>query len=196
MEGFVRNETGKAVFKLQRPLPPGAVLKLEDAYLIVGEKSGKNRGMAFVKWLKENIFKEEGWVFYKEEGVPYSVGSQAKKAQQVNSSRRKQKPPVEEDDQVDGLAAAGEPVSEVSEVKEKVAPSRGAGRRLVRKNKKISKNNNTAASIIDADATQARRIVAKVKDRSVLKKALSMSNHFANKEEHRRLIQRRLEEVY
>ncbi|MBD3260369.1 MAG: hypothetical protein GF334_01605 [Candidatus Altiarchaeales archaeon] len=194
MEGFIRNETGRAVFKLQRPLPPGSVLKLEDAYMIVGEKSGKNRGMAFVKWLKENVFREEGWVFYKEEGVPYSVGSQAKKARKVNSSRVEKS--VSEEEKVDGVAAGGEPVEEASPKKERVSPSRGAGRRLVRKNKKISKNNNTAASIIDADAAQARRIVSKVKDRSVLKKALALSNHFANKEEHRRLIQRRLEEVY
>lgn len=178
MEGFVRNETGKAVFKAQRPLPPGAKLYFEDAYLVFENKSGKKKGASFVKWLRENVFPEEGWAFYKDEGVPFFAEKKTKSA-----TSEKKTGPVD-------------PVPESDAPKQKVAPAKGAGRKLVKKSKKVSRNNNTAAAIIEAELPQAKSLIGQTKDRQVLKKALSLSNHFANKEEHRRLIQRRLEEVY
>lgn len=169
MKGFVKNETGKAVFKAQRPLPPGSVLTFEDAYLVFENKSGKKKNQIFVKWLRDNVFAEEGWGFYKEEGVPFFP------------EKKVGPPPAAE---------------ETPTPKTKVAPAKGAGRKLVRKARKVTKNNVTAASIIEADLPQAREMISKTKNRSVLKKALSLSSHFSRKEEHRRLIMRRLEEVY
>lgn len=169
MKGFVKNETGKAVFKAQRPLPPGSVLTFEDAYLVFENKSGKKKNQTFVKWLRDNVFAEEGWGFYKEEGVPFFPEKKVETAAAVEE------------------APAPEP---------KVAPAKGAGRKLVRKARKVTKNNTTAASIIEADLPQAREMISKTKDRAILKKALTLSDHFSKKEEHRRLIMRRLEEVY
>lgn len=171
MKGFVKNETGKAVFKAQRPLPPGSVLTFEDAYLVFENKSGKKKNQTFVKWLRDNVFAEEGWGFYKEEGVPFFP------EKKVEAAAVKEEEPT----------PAPEP---------KVAPAKGAGRKLVRKARKVTKSNTTAASIIEADLPQAREMISKTKDRGTLKKALSLSSHFSKKEEHRRLIMRRLEEVY
>ena len=71
MKGFVRNEGDRGGFILQRRLYPGAQISLDDAYLVVGKKSGKKEGPAFVKWLRENHLSDDRWAFYKEEGVPY-----------------------------------------------------------------------------------------------------------------------------
>lgn len=183
MEGFVKNETNKAVFRLQRPLPPGGVLSLENAYLVVGEKSGKKKGPAFVKWLKENVFTEEGWAFYKSEGVPYFS-----QPMQISKKKASKEESPSEDSAPDNNV--------VEEKKKNVAPAKGAGRKLVRKNQHNTKTNRTAAHIIEADLPEARAIIEKTKDRATLKKALTLSNHFANKEQHRRFIEKRLQEVY
>lgn len=166
MRGFIRNETGQAVFKLQRPLPVRGVLSFDDAYLTLGEKSGKKEGPAFVKWLKENHFQDEGWVFYKEDGVPYFPQD----AKEATAEVPETAPP-------------------------KVAPAKGAGKRL-KKNSRPRKKEITAASIIEAEFPQAKALIEKCNDRGTLKKAETLSNHFANKEEHRRHILRRLEQVY
>ncbi len=173
MKGFLKNETGTSVFKLQRPLPINGMLSFDDAYLTLGEKSGKKEGATFVKWLKENHFQDEGWVFYKEEGVLFF--SPKKKAPAKN-------------------AKVGSP--EVVELpKPKIAPARGAGRKFT-KEQKVKESAITAGTIIEADIPQAKEMIEKTKSRATLKRALGLSNHFSHKEEHRRLIQRRLEEVY
>lgn len=171
MKGFIRNETKKAVFKIQRPLPVNSTLTFEDAYLALGEKSGKKEGDAFVKWLKENHFKDEGWVFYKEEGVPYF------------------KAPAKQN-----TSTPSEP--EVVELpRPKKSPSKGAGRKLTKK-ARVAESAISAGAIIEAALPQAKEMIDKTKNRSTLKRALNLSNHFSHKEEHRRLIQKRLEEVY
>jgi hypothetical protein len=71
MKGFVKNESRDAFFVLQRPVPPGGKISLEDAYSVVGERSGKKQEAAFVRWLRDNYFKGSGWAFYREEGVPF-----------------------------------------------------------------------------------------------------------------------------
>jgi hypothetical protein len=177
MKGFIRNETNKSVFRVQRSLPANGVLSFENAYLSVGQKSGKSRGPAFVKWLKENYFDEEGWRFYKEDGTPFFQ----------EKSKKVDKPTVGEEDTE---------VSASPRKTKKVAPAKGAGKKLVKKRERASAKTLTAGSIIEADLVQAREMIGKVRDRAVLKKALSLSNHFSHKEDHRRLIQRRLEEVY
>lgn len=174
MKGFIRNETNKAVFKLQRPLPPNSSLSFDDAYLALGEKSEKKEGDSFVKWLRDNHFQDEGWVFYKEEGVPYF-------ASKKTPAKKK-------------AAAPTEP--EVVELpRPKKAPSKGAGRKLAKK-ARVAESAVTAGAIIEADLPQAKEMIDKTKSRGTLKRALGLANHFSHKEEHRRLIQRRLEEVY
>jgi len=71
MKGFVKNEGDKGIFILQRTLYPGAMLSFDEAYLSVGEKSGKKKGAPFVKWLRDNYLSATQWVFYKEDGIPY-----------------------------------------------------------------------------------------------------------------------------
>lgn len=172
MKGFIKNETGKAVFKAQRPLPPGSIISFEDAYLVFEVRSGKKKNQTFVKWLKDNIFIEEGWVFYKQEGVPFF----AEKKKQVEEHQ--------------------DLVQEIPKPQVKVEPAKGAGRKLVRNKSKVNRNNITASSIIEAELPKARELISKTKNRSALKKALTLTQHFSKKEEHRRLIMRRLEEIY
>ena len=78
----------------------------------------------------------------------------------------------------------------------KITPAGGAGKRLAKKNDRVSNKKATAGLIIDAPIDRAKDMIASTKDRAILKRALSLSNHFSHREEHRRLIQRRLEEVY
>ena len=68
MKGFIINEGISAQFKLQRQLYPGSRLSFDDAYSVVGKKSGKRKGPTFVKWLKETCLPSPDWVFYKAEG--------------------------------------------------------------------------------------------------------------------------------
>lgn len=178
MEGFIVNKTGKAVFKAQRPLPPGAKISLDKLYISFEKKSGKKKGKPFVKWLKENIFVEEGWLFFKEEGVPYIFGNEVKPDEPTTEEIQNKQPK--------NLTA--------EKVAEQVA--QGAGRKLTRKNTKIAKSNNTVSKILEATPSEAKEIINQTKDRQTLKKALALSNHFSNKEEHRRLLQGRLDEVY
>jgi len=68
MEGFVRNEGERPVFTLQRSVRPGQALSFDEAYKVVGAKSKKKPGLAFIKWLRKNVFQDPLWVFYKAEG--------------------------------------------------------------------------------------------------------------------------------
>ncbi len=176
MKGFIKNETGTAFFRLQRQLPVNGILSFDNAYLSVGEKSGKNCGITFVKWLKDNYFTEEGWSFYKEEGVPFF--------------KVKEEPVVE--------VTHGEPAVVVSipKKRKRVYPAKGAGKNLTRNKDASETTKITPSAIIEAPVPQAKSLINKTKDRAVLKKALSLSKHFSHKEEHMRLVQKRLEEVY
>jgi hypothetical protein len=181
MRGFLKNETGRSVFKLQRPLPVNGVLSFDDAYLTLGEKSGKKEGQGFVKWLKDTHFPDEGWVFYREEGVLFFP-------------KPKQETPVKEE--VKEIEVSPDP----PKAPRKKIAAKGAGKKLRQNaNKKRSSKKSqeiVPGDVINADLPQAKELLSKIKDRQVLKRALSLSNHFSNKEEHRRLINRRLEEVY
>ncbi len=166
MKGFIKNETNRSIFKLQRSLPIDGKLSFDNAYLTLGGSSGKKKGIEFIKWLKVNHFPEEGWVFYKEEGVLFFSGK------------------------------TKSPEIKIDLHPKKVAPGKGAGRKFVKTNTKVNAKEVTAGSIIEADLPQAKKMLASIHSRQTLKKALTLSNHFSNKEGHRRLIQRRLEEVY
>jgi len=182
MRGFIKNGTGKSVFKLQRGIPVNGKLSFDDAYLTLGEKSGKKEGTTFVKWLKENHFQDEGWVFFKEEDVLFFAPKKKAPAKTPETLAEKVPGPPE--------------VVELPKPKtRKVAPAKGAGRKLT-KEQKVKASAVTAGTIIDAEIHQAKELIEKTKSRSTLKRALGLANHFSHKEEHRRLIQRRLEEVY
>ncbi len=71
MKGFVKNESDRTLFVLQRPINPGFSLTFEEAYVVVGEKSGKNKGSTFVNWLRATYFQDPVWAFYKDEGEDY-----------------------------------------------------------------------------------------------------------------------------
>ena len=180
MKGFLKNETGISVFKLQRGIPINGKLSFDDAYLTLGEKSGKKEGSTFIKWLKENHFLADGWVFYKEEGVLFfEVKKPAKQTPDKKATK----------------VLPGSPeVVELPKPKKHV-PAKGAGRKLV-KDHRVKESAVTAGSIINAEITQAKEMIEKTKSRATLKRALGLANHFSHKEEHRRLIQRRLEVVY
>ncbi len=71
MKGFVKNGGNRPVFILQRSINPGISISLEDAYLVVGKKSGKKQGVSFATWLRQGIFQDSIWEFYKEEGEAF-----------------------------------------------------------------------------------------------------------------------------
>ena len=71
MKGFVKNESDRTLFVLQRSINPGFSLTFDEAYVVVGEKSGKNKGSTFVNWLRETYFHDPLWAFYKDEGEDY-----------------------------------------------------------------------------------------------------------------------------
>lgn len=95
MEGFVRNEGGRPVFILQRSILPGQKISFEDAYKVVGTKSKKRRGKAFVQWLREKVFADAVWGFYKSDGEKFfaeeifaTEASKGGKGSGINMSRR------------------------------------------------------------------------------------------------------------
>ena len=79
---------------------------------------------------------------------------------------------------------------------EAVAPSRGAGRIMRRKVTEVDKGTITPSVIIEAPFPEANVLIEKCSDKSVLKKALALSQHFSKKDEHMRHLMRRLEQVY
>ncbi len=81
-------------------------------------------------------------------------------------------------------------------VTEAVAPARGAGTVMKRKATTVNKSSITPNTIIEADFPEAHDLIEKCADRTVLKKALALSQHFSKKDEHMRHLMRRLEQVY
>lgn len=166
IRGFVKNEGKDAPFTLQRSIPPGAKLAFEDAFLVAGKKSGKN-GKAFVEWLRENVFPGPEWGFYSDEGVPFFSETTAAKQ--------------------DPAPEAPLPAAE----------AQGAGRVMRRARERGPEKGSkiTPAAIIEATGPAAKDLITACNDKSVLKKAMSLTKHFAGKEEHMRYLMRRLEQV-
>ena len=71
-----------------------------------------------------------------------------------------------------------------------------AGRNLKRDDNILQSNEITPADIIEAPYDEARSLIEKTKDRTILKKALKLSNHISGKEQHMRHIVKRMEQVY
>jgi hypothetical protein len=166
VRGFVKNEGDSAYFKLQRQLPPQAKLSFSAAFLATGTKSGQE-GEAFVKWLRENIFPGPEWGFYREEGIPFFSDTSAKSRD---------------------VAPEAPPVSDTE--------GAGAGKVMSRKKSSADRKVDiTPSSIIDAEYSKAKELIETCRSKDVLKKALTLSQHFANKGEHMRHLMRRLEQV-
>jgi hypothetical protein len=72
----------------------------------------------------------------------------------------------------------------------------GAGRAMGRDYDEARGGSVTPANIIEAPYDVARSLIEKTKDRVVLKKALTLTQHFSGKEQHMRHIIKRLEQVY
>ena len=87
-----------------------------------------------------------------------------------------------------GLKTSSEPSS---------APARGAGRVMKRKQESGEKGLAiTSNAIIEATFPEAQTLINKCSNKSVLKKALNLSQHFAKKDEHMRQLMKRIEQVY
>lgn len=169
VDGYVKNESDRSVFKLQRTLYPGSKLNFADAFLSVGEKSGVE-GEEFVKWLRENIFPGPDWGFYRGNGKPF-FSSRAKSKQDVAPET-----PAPAD-----------------------SPAKGAGRNMRRKAQRSTRENKksiTPAQLVEPEYSQAKVLIDKCNDKKVLKRALTLSRNLANRGDHMRHLMKRLEQVY
>lgn len=79
---------------------------------------------------------------------------------------------------------------------ESVAPAKGAGLVLKRELGDEKGTEITPSEIIESKFPRAKVLIEKCNSRETLKKALNMSRHFSQKEEHMRHLMRRLEQVY
>ena len=178
MKGYVQNESTQAYFIVQRQIPPGGKVELTDIYKSVGKQSGLDEGATFVDWLRTDIFTKGTWGFYDHFGKPFGAKKKtAKKTEAVEAVQEK---------------------SSATTSSKKGKDAVGAGRVLRRDpSAAVAKGTKiTPAVIIDAPYDQARTLIEKCTDKSVLKKSLALTKHFAKKEQHMRNILKRLEQVY
>lgn len=176
MKGYVKNESNQAYFIVQRQIPPGGKVELIDVYKSVGKQSGLDEGSEFVDWLRTDIFTKGTWGFYDSFDKPFGIKKKTIKKATISK------------DQNETTSATTSP----KKGKEAV----GAGRALRRDVNQAKGVKITPAIIIDASYDQAQSFIEKCTDKSVLKKSLALTKHFANKEKHMRHILKRLEQVY
>ena len=183
MQGYVQNTGSQAYFILQRQVPPGGKISLEDAFLVVGKRSGleESQVQEFVDFLKTEVLKKGHWSFFEDDGKPFGAQKVAKKGSRKKEPAEEPKPEV---------------TSNRKTSSKKSADARGAGRAMRRDLDESLGTGVTPAAIIEAPYEQARTLIEKTKDRMVLKKALNLTKHFSNKEQHMRHILKRLEQVY
>lgn len=167
LKGFVRNDGKTAVFKVQRSLPPSAKVTLESLYLALGKKSGLERGPEFVCWVRENVFPGPDWGFYNTDGTPFFSEKKGK---------------------VEDVAPEAPPAVAVK-------PAEGAGLVVKKKNSQPKVGEITPVKILEAEVGTAELLIEECHDKTVIRKAINLANHLANKEEHRRHLLRRLEQI-
>ncbi len=173
MRGYVQNEGTQAYFVCQRQIPPGGKVQLEDVYTSVGKKSGLEDGLEFVEWIKDNVFRRGSWTYYEKEGKPLD-GKPKNKAVKKTIVKNTSSPKTSS---------------------KKSSDARGAGRSLRRDANESQGIEITPHQIIEAPYESARGLIDKTKDKTVLRKALKLTNHFNGKEPHMRHILKRLEQV-
>jgi hypothetical protein len=98
MKGFVKNESDRPVFVLQRAVNPGFSLTFDEAYVVVGEKSGKKKGSTFVNWLRDTYFQDSFWAFYKDEGEAYFEDESPREVGRIHPAQGAGKTQVRRDD--------------------------------------------------------------------------------------------------
>lgn len=170
MKGYVQNEGRDAHFILQRRVPPGGKVSIEDAYKSVGKRSGLDEGLEFAEWLRDNVLTKGAWGIYEADGKPLLAEEKKESPKKAEISSTTSSRPAED--------------------------ARGAGRALRRKSTEKKGVEITPASIIEAPYDEARTMIEKTKDRAVLKKALALSQWFSGKEPHMRHLMKRLDQVY
>ncbi len=186
MQGYVKNEGTRAYFVCQRQIPPGGKVAFDSIYKSVGEKSGLEYNPDFIEWIKLNVFKRGPWGYYGENDellVKKSVVKKSKKVAAKKVSTKKAVPKVSKKTSAKTSSKKG-------------LDARGAGRNMKRDTNMLESGEITPADIIEAPYDEARSLIEKTKDRTVLKKALKLSNHISNKEQHMRHIVKRMEQVY
>jgi hypothetical protein len=150
-----------------------------QAYFIVQRQippGGKVELTEIYKSVGKQSGLEEDWAFYDHFGKPFGAKKTAKK--KTNEALQK------------------ETTSSTTSSK-KSKDAAGAGRTLRRDSSAVTKGAKiTPATIIDAPYDQARTLIEKCTDKTVLKKSLALTKHFAKKEQHMRHIIKRLEQVY
>jgi hypothetical protein len=175
--GFVTNESNQAYFTLQRQIPPGGKIKLSEAYLAVGHKSGETDELAFAQWLQEHVLQRGSWGYYDQEENPLMAKETIEAV-------------------VEEKIVEVEKKTEFKTSSSRERDARGAGRALRRNLEDAKGVVITPKAIIEAPYEEARALIEKSKDRVVLKKALALTQHFSHKEKHMRHLIRRIEQVY
>jgi len=176
--GYVKNEGTQAYFVCQRQIPPGGSVELDDVYRSVGKKSGLKNDLAFVEWAKAHVFRRGSWGYYEDEGKPLGAKTAAKKATPKKAAPKKAV------------------ISDKGKSSKRSKDAKGAGRALRRDINAAEGITVTPAAIIEAPYEQARGLIDKTRDRTILKKALALTQHFGGKEQHMRHIMKRMEQVY
>lgn len=172
MKGYIRNESNEAYFVLQRQIPPGGKVQLDDVYKTVGKKSGLAKGPEFIAWLDESVLTRGTWSFYEADDKLLQTKTKTKK---VNTKKKSTSSKTSSNTKSD---------------------AKGAGRVLRRDSTNDKGKEITPSTILEAPYEQARSIIEKCADKSVLRKALNGSKHFSGKEKHMRHLMKRLEQVY
>lgn len=183
MKGFIRNESDRALFRAQRQFSVQGKVSFEALYASFGEASELPEGPKFVEYLRKRFFKEDTWGFYNEDGSPFFKAKKKAAAKKDPEAAPKK------------VARKKAPAKKKAAAKKK-EPAKGAGRQLKKDSTRVAASQIDAGAIINAELTQAKSMIDQTNDRGVLKRALTLSNHLSEKEGHRRLIQRRLEQVY
>lgn len=199
IEGYVKNDGREAYFKLQRPLPPGAKISFQSAYLSVGKLS-KKKGHDFIHWLKETYFSSPEWGFYDKEGNPYFDSLKEPEPETLEVVIKEEviedKPKKRKTTRAKTVRKTKSANKEKAETKE-TSPAKGAGK-IMRRSSQRQKSKGveiTAESMVTPDFPQAKLIIDDCRSRSELKKALNLSRHVSRKEEHMRYIHNRLQQV-
>jgi len=189
MRGYVQNVGTQAVFILQRQVPPGSRIKLEDAYKVVGKRSGlkSTQVVAFVDFLRTQILSRGTWAFFEDEGKAFKP---PKKKTVVKAEK------VEEKSEKAVQEVAQEVETPQKSSPKSQQPARGAGKPLRRNPEDALNAGVTPAAILEAPYEQARALIEKTRSKAVLRRALTLTQHFAGKEQHMRHIIKRLERVY
>lgn len=187
MRGYVKNEGTQAYFICQRQIPPGGSVELDDIYKSVGKKSGLENNLEFVSWVKTHVFKRGVWGYYEDVGKSLGEKPVVEKAAPKKAATKKAATKKAID--------AKEVASKKRSSSKRSEDAKGAGRALRRDANEAKGISVTPATIIESPYKQAQVLIDKTRDKSVLKKALALSQHFGGKEQHMRYIMKRMEQV-